>query len=81
MAIYLSDDGSLDTVFVCDSCFETFRCNYANSDSELSYDDWIQNEQEDIEAEHECETVHVLRETLFGNWFCDTCNSPYCGNL
>ena len=67
--IRLSDDGTMDTVFVCDECGKEIRTNYGSycemldaddlsnvdeSDDEAVYYAWVDSERNDIESEHEC---------------------------
>lgn len=59
--IVLADDGSLDTVFECRGCGETFRFNFASSDddtddedSEDAYDDFVYECLHDLQEDHEC---------------------------
>lgn len=59
----LGDDGTMDTVVVCEECGEEMRYNYdplpresddARTD-EQAYDDFVEWALEDAESEHECE--------------------------
>jgi len=61
--IYLSDDGTLDTVLACSDCREEFRFNY-DPDIELddtltwTYDDFVLDCIAEIKDEHECPGRH-----------------------
>ena len=59
----LGDDGTLDTVIVCDQCGEKFRFNYSNDDpdnidmtDEESYDAFVEQCLEDAADVHNCDT-------------------------
>lgn len=57
MNIVLTDDGTLDTVLRCTECGEEFRFNYQSDDTAEdgeSYDEYVQDRIDEIEAEHEC---------------------------
>ena len=61
--IYLTDDGTMDTVLRCGDCGEEFRYNYDPTDDALDfnespepgYDAFIAWAIEDTESDHECE--------------------------
>ena len=67
--IYLTDDGTMDTVLACDQCAAEFRFNYAESgvdeinaeteysdtDAESHYQEFVQSCIDEIENEHECD--------------------------
>ena len=63
MAIRLSDDGTMDTVLMCEDCGEEMRYNYDPNDDgpdfngspETGYDAFVAWAIEDAESEHECE--------------------------
>lgn len=63
MNIVLCDDGSLDTVHECTDCKETFRSSFSQrEDDQMTYEDFLREEVEYIEANHECRpdvTVYV----------------------
>ena len=60
--IKLSDDGTMDTVLVCDNCGEEFRYNFQNADidesddPEADYDAFVEESIADASSEHDCET-------------------------
>lgn len=58
----LGDDGTLDTVIVCEDCGAELRYNYNPSEEqdedttdEEAYEDFIDWALDDAENEHECE--------------------------
>ena len=66
--ILLTDDGTMDTVLVCDGCREEFRGTYAAGyfsdgtavdieETEDDYEFYVNWFMEDVEAEHECEEL------------------------
>ena len=55
--IYLTDDGTLDTVLRCSECGEEFRYNYASDESGQDYDAFVDWAIEDATKEHECPTM------------------------
>jgi hypothetical protein len=56
VTIYLTDDGTLDTVLACSDCREEFRSNYASGDwdDDYTYDQFVDDFIEEINADHEC---------------------------
>ncbi len=57
----LSDDGTLDTVLICDECGEELRYNYDPEDAdqeyltpECAYDMFVAWAIEDAQQDHEC---------------------------
>lgn len=50
----LGDDGTMDTVIICDDCGEELRYNYSGETGE-TYDEFLEWAFEDAESEHECE--------------------------
>ncbi len=65
--IKLGDDGTMDTVLVCDQCSEEMRYNYDASsyedieDDEEAYEAFIEWALEDAEGNHDCEDARQLR--------------------
>lgn len=56
--IYLTDDGTMDTVLRCDRCGEEMRYNYDGSsegDGEQTYDEFVDWAISDAEKLHDCE--------------------------
>ncbi len=59
--IKLSDDGTLDTVLVCDECNEHFRYTYDAesfaeiSDDEEAHDAFVEWALEDAASDHDCD--------------------------
>lgn len=57
MSFRLGDDGTLDTIVVCEDCGTELRYSYALSeqcDDNESYDDFIKWAIADAEEEHSC---------------------------
>lgn len=65
MSIYLTDDGTLDTVLKCDRCGEEFRFNYSpewaidgpeptDGQNEAAYSDFVAESISEVEDEHTC---------------------------
>ena len=56
MSIYLSDDGTMDTVVVCSDCGQEFRGTYdGEGDPTTGYDDFVKWLIDEITGEHVCE--------------------------
>lgn len=59
----LGDDGTLDTVIVCDACGEEARYNFdsdgmeEDGDSQAAYDDFVDWAISDFNDSHECPKV------------------------
>ena len=59
MAFRLGDDGTLDTVVVCEDCGQAERYNYQGEDESAfegpgAYQDFIAWALRDAETEHDC---------------------------
>jgi hypothetical protein len=56
----LGDDGTLDTVIICNSCGEELRYTFdpdaSEPDGEQAYDDFVTWALEDAADQHDCET-------------------------
>ena len=65
MAFRLGDDGTMDTVVVCEECGEEVRGTYMpdgdptdTRTDEQAYDDFVAWLLKDAEADHECEEAN-----------------------
>lgn len=57
MAIILVDDGTLDTVFECDTCGMDYRFNFANESEYFKAEDfprWVSQLHADVDVTHNC---------------------------
>ena len=58
MAITVDDDGTMDTVLVCDKCGQEYRFTYEpgpdNPGGSEDYKAFVNASIEEVEAEHEC---------------------------
>lgn len=53
--IVLSDDGTMDTVVVCDECGQEYRGTYdGDGDPETGYDDFVDYLINEVADEHIC---------------------------
>lgn len=54
----LHDDGTMDTLLVCDECGQTYRFTYPGGS--YPYDVYVQDTIEELEEEHECKSPYYI---------------------
>ena len=65
--IRLGDDGTMDTVLVCDGCGEEMRYNFNHEDDcdeAGCYDQFVDWALEDAQENHECEKMPETQEDI-----------------